>query len=653
MLASFLQLLLLSQAATGTQDAAPAKLTVQQRFDRASTEAQAGDCAAAIADFAVIEANKAAMKNETVAAAIALRKGLCLIAQGQVADGEASVRRGLPVFAARPKEFSGDLVNAHAALGQLAMERLDYAGAIAEEEQALALASGSVRIRPLLALAQLTQFDGDGKAIAYAEEARTLTQADPAFDKTALAAVQTIYARALLNAGRNPEAYSVLKDSLRKLGGLDLKVGLSDLTTRSDLAIAALLNRDEEAARNYLAYTGAGRLEDSPFDTAVWMQPPACNPAAGINPDDFAIVEFSLETDGHVSRATPIYVKGGRAVALAFADAVMQWSWKPETTAKIPPLFRYATRLELRCVESGERPGLMTPLNSAFDDWYAAAGGPARGWADKPDALAGPLERSALAEAAARKDDVGVIGAALALGANPTASEIERRAAARQASDAAAGAPAGVRTLIAIERAHVDSDSFAGWSANLRNLLADPLTDADPIAGATVRLLLAQPAWRHRISDDGVQLLDWVIDNKALPDAHPLKVSALLAKANVMAGKGDLEAARALFDRTGLTAEQCAYVGVTPSLRHNGASSNDYPEAALMMGFGGWLRTEFNIAADGKTIAPRVIIAYPPFVFDEAATGIIKDSRYTASYRPNDEVACRARQETVRFLNHR
>lgn len=68
------------------------------------------------------------------------------------------------------------------------------------------------------------------------------------------------------------------------------------------------------------------------------------------------------------------------------------------------------------------------------------------------------------------------------------------------------------------------------------------------------------------------------------------------------------------------------------------------------MGFEGWVRTAFDIAPDGRTVAPRVVIAYPPFVFDEAANGIARGTRYTSTFRPEGALACSGEQQSVRFL---
>ena len=71
------------------------------------------------------------------------------------------------------------------------------------------------------------------------------------------------------------------------------------------------------------------------------------------------------------------------------------------------------------------------------------------------------------------------------------------------------------------------------------------------------------------------------------------------------------------------------------------------------MGFEGWVRIEYDIKADGNTAAQRAIVAYPPFVFREAATGIAKGLVYTQSFRPDGSAGCGGQQENVRFTMNR
>lgn len=141
-----------------------------------------------------------------------------------------------------------------------------------------------------------------------------------------------------------------------------------------------------------------------------------------------------------------------------------------------------------------------------------------------------------------------------------------------------------------------------------------------------------------------------MIDAPGLPARHPLKVNALLRKANLLAAAKDTAGANAAFRQTGLNAEQCAMLGVTPAMLSSGAGAGAFPMAALQWGFEGWVQTEFDIAADGRTVTPRALIAYPPFVFDAAATDISRASRWASSYRPGGSVACAASHQSIRFM---
>lgn len=203
---------------------------------------------------------------------------------------------------------------------------------------------------------------------------------------------------------------------------------------------------------------------------------------------------------------------------------------------------------------------------------------------------------------------------------------------------------------IALIRYSLDPYRRGALEQGLRPLLAVPEIAADPLAGATVRLMIASPYNRGSTPKDARLLLDQAIATPGLPERHPLKVNALLRKANLLAAAGDTAGAEAAFRATGLDAQQCAMLGVTPALSKLAASSSSFPREAMQWGFEGWVRTEFDIAADGRTAQQRALIAYPPFVFDDAATGISRESRWTASYRPGGAVACAASQQSIRFL---
>lgn len=643
MIATLLALVVAGQgtpsAPGGPQPTARPATPNQQRFDAASADVEAGRCTQAIATFEALEAMPAVKRNPLLGAVSAVRKGRCLIRLGRTDEGAAAIKRGLPVMEAKGESFAGEVSVAQLTLGDVAEARLDYDEAIRLYSAARDAVKGSYRIVPLLRLSQVTMFDHDGRAIAAADEARRLALQDTNYGKKDLATVQSQYARVLLNEGRFAESYTALKDSLAKRGGLTTTVTPADIATRSDLAIAALLNKRPDDARLYLAYTGAGRMKDAPFSRAAVMAAPACG-EGGLTPSDMGIVEFSIKDDGRVVGVYPIYATGGRRAAMAFASAVERWSWRVEDAARIPAFFRNATRVELRCSKALRDSGLSKPLTDAAGAWFDSKLGVAP-WADLSDAAALPMQRAEFDRARSAGDQARIARAAIALYANGVLSSEESPAlfeAAAAAADAAS-APAAVINSVALAKAEQENGSVDKYRAALRALLASPGVAADPLSANTVRLLLAAPRERSAPPADAAALQLAVVNDPALAPTDPLKVAALLGQANVLAAKGDLAGAQASFARTGLTGEQCAQLGLSPARRSTG-SQGGFPMAAQFMGFEGWVMAEADVKPDGKTATQRATIAYPPFVFDDAAIDVAKGVRYSSSFRPEGALAC-------------
>lgn len=643
-------LMALAQAATPAPPAAaPTKpLTLQAQFDAANTAYSTRNCAEALKLYEVLEKRTATSKNPLLTGAIAVRGGICRIRMGEREAGVAAIRRGLPALGTRPDEFRTDLGAAHLALGEAAYDAFDYDTAATSYKAALDLSKGIDRVIPLLALARTLSFDHDGRALAYAEEARKLTEAEPNIDKATVAAVQTRYARVLLNEGRNADAYTVLKDSVKKQGGLDNRVNLSEVATRADLAQAALLNGDRERARTYLAYTGAARMEKAPFAGARQMTLPACGNATGLKPTDVAVIEFSLGDDGIVRNVSPIYTTGDRTVALALARSVGDWSWQPSDAVTIPAFWRQTARVELRCSTAAERPSISVPLNDAFDAWLASKGSPAFDWAEQPAARALPLARAEVQRARAAGDRIAELRAlGWMLDSQLLSAEQARPLVAEALSLAqASGAPVAVTTRFWISNAYVAARDYDQLLGGFRTVLRRPEVAADPLSAATVRMMLANGGTQVR-NAERTQLIDAVLASP-LPDTHPLKVAALLNRADLSAQSGDAAAAQAAFTRTGLSSDQCALIAPTPAIARSGALGG-YPQAALQMGFEGWAKVEFDIAADGHTLTPRTVAAYPPFVFGDAAQKIVTATRYRSSFRPDNNTACTGNAQRFMF----
>lgn len=639
----------LMAVAQATAPAAPAATTLQAQFDAANAAYEARKCADAIRLYDAVEGRTTGSRNALLLGAVKVRKGICVARNGDNQAGAALIRQGLPALARNAGEFTADLRDAHLALGTAAFDAFDYDAAAASYRDALALAKGIDRIAVLLALSRTLAFDRDGKALAYAQEARDLAAKEPSIGKEVMALIQTRYARVLLNEGKKEEAYAVLKDSLRKQGGLDQRVSTSEVATRADLALAALLNGDRQLAQTYMAYTGAGRMKDDAFAAAINMKSAPCGSATGLKPDDFAVVEFSVADNGTVDAVTPIYTTGGRDVALAFARAVSDWSWSPTESVKIPAFFRSATRIELKCSTAVDRPWLGQPLSEAFDTWVRTQG-QRQDWSDMTPARAYPLVRAEATRARAAGDKGALIAADAWIAYSSLPTEAERKAAAAEAVAIARTMqpPAAVTTYLALAEIDADRSHYDQDVRRRTALLTRPEINGDPLSAATLRMMLANRSYPAAPKAEAEQLLAGVIASP-LPENHPLKVAALLRQADLLAQRGDVAQARATFDRTGLTSDQCALIAPSPVVQRSGAMSSLYPTEAVQMGFQGWAQVEFDIAADGRTMTQRTIAAYPPFVFGEAAQKMVGATRYRSSFRPEGNTACSANIQRFRF----
>lgn len=629
---------------------AAAPQSAQAAFDAATTAAEAGRCAEAIAAFDRIAAGPAG-RNKTVAAAIAVRRGQCLRALDREEEAEQSLRAGVGVLEGMPGGFRGEARDAYLALAQIGTAALNYDQALADAEKALTLSEGKERIVPLQMRSRLRRFDGDGAAIRDADEALALLSADAA--KSDLANAQTFAGRAYVAAGRVGEGGALLRKALANNGGLTLKSSLTDIAARYDLAQVALMQKQMDAAREYLVYTGAGRISETPFASARSIEAPTCGTVPGLTPDSYAVVEFSLDDGGAVVGAQPIFVQGNREVALAYARAVREWSWAPEDAAKIPAFYRALTRVEVRCSRGGEAADLTQPLAMAVDAWFET-----KGVESFPaETMAAGLPRL---RQAATGNNPAALRAAIVLARSPLIGDAERRASADRALAlvTSLSAPQALRTYASMLHAEAvrwpDRSDYLSQVGALERVAADPGVVADPLSRATVQLRVAELRRKlagRQSADPAIDaMFAAVADRKDLPEGHPLRARALLDLANTAAARGDYEAAQKAFARTGLDEQQCALVGAKPDMRRSGASSDLYPMELVRLGFNGWTRIEFDIAADGRTAGQRTILSYPPFLFGDAAKRMIAATRYAPSYRPGQGVACAANAQNFVFL---
>ena len=295
-------------------------------------------------------------------------------------------------------------------------------------------------------------------------------------------------------------------------------------------------------------------------------------------------------------------------------------------------------------------------LEADLKAWLAGAGAAAIEQKGGDAAQLVPA-RNELQRRRARGDTVNLLPALLAIGNNAVARRAEAVETLSEASRIAAAARAPATAQLAIDLALREAGQkrfdVGAKRAFLRETLARPAVAGDPRAAAAVRLLLAEPAYRTAAPADATALLTDVATDTRLVANDTFRVSALVRRASLEANRGDLVAARASYDKTGLDAQQCALVDARPVVRSEGGFSSDFPNEAMRWGFEGWVKVEYDITAAGRTAAQRTVIAYSPFVFRDAGIGVIKQARYVASFRPGGDAGCGGAQKTVRFQINR
>lgn len=626
--------------------------TTQQDFDAATKLDSDSNYAGALAAWQALE-HRPGVSRRTVAV-VRLRKSRTLFMLGRPEEAAVEARAGLAALPSGDASLDEDRYLSWFTIGQIAESQLDYATAADAYRKSVPLAAVPVaKFASLRGLVATETFTDAPAAIADVAQLDALIAAN-SFDNKAVAIVRSTESRALLNNGDYRGARTKAGEAVKLLGGLTEKTDLYDVAARSDYSIAALLLGDSDGARQYMAMTGAGRLPKGDFDPGVQMQPPPCGGEAGLKPGDAAVVQFSIRDDGRVIDVSPIYAAGGGSAGLEFARAVRDWSWTPAQTKGLPDFFRYRVRVEMRCSTAFPTPSIFTHLAGRLSAWLGDHD-VERLDLEGSDAAILPQLRSRLAAADSAKggNALALVPLLHAIATNRVTPTDEAVAAARRglALLDAANAPPLARLEFARMLWGDEYDSRNGWHSYVdqaTRLLDDPRFAASAEARAAIHLAIAGATGRHdrEVTRAALQA---VADETGLDRSSPLRTAALMRLASLEARVGDVAAARASFDLSGLDEKQCALIDSPPHLLRTNAG-DAFPMEAMRWGFEGWTQIQFDIAADGKVLAPRAVIAYPPFVFTKAGTGVIGGARYEATYRPNGGLACGGSTNRVRFI---
>jgi tetratricopeptide (TPR) repeat protein len=633
-----------------TAPEAPAAQSVQQAFDAATALSDAGKNAEALVAWDVLETR--VTRNARTRAIVRLRKGLPLLRLRRLDEAAASIRAGLAALPATDATLVQDRTDALLALGVIAKAGLDYAGAVEHYRAAAMIAPTPVyKLSALLGEVSAQTFVDPEAGLATVAAIETMISGTST-DARSKAIAKIAISELNLNLGRFETAHAAAREAVRLLGGLTLRLDLLDVAARGNVALAALKLGKRDEAREYLRYTGAGNSKTN-INPAQQLVPPDCGADTGLRPDDIGVIEFSVSDEGEVIDSAPVYASRQGQAALAFARAARGWSWTADKLKELPAFFRTRVRVEIRCSTAFQRPSVGSLLSQDLAGWFESKGVKFDEVGSSSSFAARLREdRARLAEARGAGSGAATAAALYLVAANPSVGTDETATLAREALAIATreGAPPAARLMI--ERLIWQSVAEGDQSRRYRDALAAALTAepyaGDPTARAALSLFLVEALGRRDL-DRSRQLLRQVGEGTALPPAHPLKVGALVRLASLEQGKGEVAAARSAFERTGLSAQQCALLDAPPRLRALNAGASAYPREAVGWGFEGWVRAQLDVDAEGRPVNPRVVVAYPAFVFSDATIKMANNARWEKSFRPDGGLGCGGLPFPVRF----
>ncbi len=450
---------------------------------------------------------------------------------------------------------------------------------------------------------------------------------------------QTLRGRIELNAGNHTEALEWFKKASKSAGGIGTRVSLSDVVIRSDLALASNLTGDVDKAFYYIAMTGAGRMGGKGPQFPDWkaLKLPDCSPAFDIGPEDLVVLDIALSDDGRVLDAAPIYSTKPGKIEAAFVKQARTWLWSAEDMAKTEPFWRYSIRVATRCVFNTDR------------RWVGAG-------------FLRELVKEVSGTTPLQDIDSG-------LGVNALRTELARREAA-DGPDAMSLVP--VLAALAqedeegtyIERARQIMGTHS-ISTRTRAILEVLVARIQMQRGSEALQRQPDAAWPRDVADwflveQGLQLekrkrseqaarLYAAVFERGNAKTDMLSQFAALRLASISYAAKAQESASTYLAATGLRPDQCALVDASPIAESVSASSNDYPREAMNWGFEGYMVSNYDIGVDGKTQSPRVVFAYPPYVFEDTMERIISRWRFKPIYREGEQIGCSGATQSIRF----
>jgi len=622
--------------------------TAQAQFDTAEAAYERSDWAAAIAGFEKVlppDTGSAPTHNQAL---IRSRLADAYLNAARLDDARASARialRGLT------NADGADLVSAWMTLGDVDLNDTDMAEAVEAYRHVVALSAGpdgaETRIdaeRKLALAAMVTNPNAAADALDAALADQPYVSTLPILDRARL---EDLRGRAELNLGDAKGALKILDRAITDSGGLDSpRINLIQAAIRGDAAIAAQLTHDGDNLHRYIAASAAGDIQTDAWIGAAEMEPPVCDVSLDMLPTDTAVIEFSIDPQGRVERADPIYASRPGPMGLEFAAAVRRWRWSPAAVVGLNPFWRDTIRIQIGC---REEPAPIT----LYDDFVAST----QAWLLSKGAGAGDValltnHSVSIADTRLQRNDAIGLAAMIAVEQTPGTGgpDLASRAKLDQVMNSL-DAPADVRALVIYTR----SRHAASTAGNREYARSQATWNQFQSAWANTRAaawLDVEQAYLYENMKEyknSSQILKSVVDRsyQILPEKDPIRLFAILHLAMIDMRLGQQVKAKAELAAAAIKPGQCSLMDIKPLASSQPMDNWLFPEEAQKWGLGGYVRVAFNITTDGRVSGVRTVLAYPPFIFDDSSTSTVSHFRYIAPSVGGAPVGCA--DDTVSF----
>ena len=90
-------------------------------------------------------------------------------------------------------------------------------------------------------------------------------------------------------------------------------------------------------------------------------------------------------------------------------------------------------------------------------------------------------------------------------------------------------------------------------------------------------------------------------------------------------------------------------MNVEPVPTNLGVVAGDFPSEAQRWNFEGFARAAFDISSDGHVVNARTVLAYPPFIFDEAAEKAVSRFRFLPPNLAGAPASCAGQTLNINF----